>query len=111
MAYLELTITSRKTANCNSKRRWLIEPNRTIKIGRLATSEVMMPADGRISRNHCELFYNEKRKDFTIRDLSKFGTFLADGKPMEKSKQYTLKDGDVFYILSPEYMFRVVIET
>ena len=110
MAYLELTIHYKNDAGSCSRRRWLLEPNCTIKIGRLATSDVMMPANNRISRNHCELFYNEKRKDFTIRDISKFGTFLANGKPMEKSKQYTLKDGDVFYVLSPEYKFKVVIE-
>lgn len=111
LAYLELTICAKGQEGPSSKRQWLIEPNRTIKIGRLAASDVMMPANNRISRNHCEVFYNEKRKDFTIRDLSKFGTFLADGKPMEKAKQYTLKNGDVFYVLSPEYMFKVVIET
>jgi len=111
MAYLELTINYKKEGKSASKRRWLIEPNRVIKIGRLATSDVMMPANNLISRNHCEIYYNEKRKDFTIRDVSKFGTFLAGGKPMEKLKQYTLKNGEVFYVLSPEYMFRVVIET
>lgn len=110
MAYLELTIDYRETAGCFSKRRWLLEPNCTIKIGRSATSDVMMPANNRISRNHCEIFYNEKRKDFTIRDLSKFGSFLSSGEPMEKGKQYTLRDGDSFYVLSPEYTFKVVIE-
>jgi len=110
MAYLELTIDYRETAGCFSKRRWLLEPNCTIKIGRSATSDVMMPANNRISRNHCEIFYNEKRRDFTIRDLSKFGSFLSSGEPMEKGKQYTLRDGDSFYVLSPEYTFKVVIE-
>lgn len=110
LAYLELTIDYRKEAGCFAKRRWLIEPNRVIKIGRLPTSDVMMPANNRISRNHCEIFYNEKRKEFAVRDVSKFGTFLADGRQMEKEKRYTLKDGDVFYVLSPEYTFKVVIE-
>ena len=82
MAYLELTIDYRETAGCFSKRRWLLEPNRTIKIGRSTTSDVMMPANNRISRNHCDIFYNEKRRDFTIRDLSKFGTLLSGGEPM-----------------------------
>ena len=36
---------------------------------------------------------------------------LADGKPMEKEKSYTLKDGDIFCVVSPEYTFKVVIET
>ena len=107
MAYLELAIYGE---NIISRRRWLIEPNRTIRIGRLANSDVMMPADNLISRTHCELYYNEKRKEFILRDLSKFGTLLEDKKPMEKNRAYTLKDNAVFYILSPKYMFRVVIE-
>ena len=82
-----------------------------MKVGRLATSDVMMPADNQISRNHCEVFYNEPRREFIVRDLSKYGTYLADGKPMEKEKSYTLKDGDIFCVVSPEYTFKVVIET
>ena len=109
LAYLELTM--RKSGGHISRRRWIIEPNRTVKVGRLATSDVMMPADNQISRNHCEVFYNEPRREFIVRDLSKYGTYLADGKPMEKEKSYTLKDGDIFCVVSPEYTFKVVIET
>lgn len=109
LAYLELTM--RKSGGHISRRRWIIEPNRTVKVGRLATSDVMMPADNQISRNHCEVFYNEPKREFIVRDLSKYGTYLADGKPMEKEKSYTLKDGDIFCVVSPEYTFKVVIET
>lgn len=109
LAYLELTM--RKSGGHISRRRWIIEPNRTVKVGRLATSDVMMPADNQISRNHCEVFYNEPKREFIVRDLSKYGTYLADRKPMEKEKSYTLKDGDIFCVVSPEYTFKVVIET
>lgn len=109
LAYLELTM--RKSGGHISRRRWIIEPNRTVKVGRLATSDVMMPADNQISRNHCEVFYNEPKREFIVRDLSKYGTYLADEKPMEKEKSYTLKDGDIFCVVSPEYTFKVVIET
>lgn len=109
LAYLELTM--QKSGGHISRRRWIIEPNRTVKVGRLATSDVMMPADNQISRNHCEVFYNEPKREFIVRDLSKYGTYLADGKPMEKEKSYTLKDGDIFCVVSPEYTFKVVIET
>lgn len=109
LAYLELTM--RKSGGHISRRRWIIEPNRTVKVGRLATSDVMMPADNQISRNHCEVFYNEPKREFIVRDLSKYGTYLTDGKPMEKEKSYTLKDGDIFCVVSPEYTFKVVIET
>ena len=57
------------------------------------------------------MFYNDSRREFIVRDLSKYGTYLADGKPMEKEKSYTLKDGDIFCVVSPEYTFKVVIET
>ena len=69
LAYLELTM--RKSGGHISRRRWIIEPNRTVKVGRLATSDVMMPADNQISRNHCEVFYNEPKREFIVRDLSR----------------------------------------
>lgn len=65
LAYLELTM--RKSGGHISRRRWIIEPNRTVKVGRLATSDVMMPADNQISRNHCEVFYNEPKREFIVR--------------------------------------------
>ena len=63
LAYLELTM--RKSGGHISRRRWIIEPNRTVKVGRLATSDVMMPADNQISRNHCEVFYNEPKRNLS----------------------------------------------
>ena len=110
MAWLELTIQNGSSDADSVKRRWLIEPNRMLTIGRLASSNVMMPANNRISRTHCELYYNEKRQDFVLKDVSKFGTFLSDGTPMEKERLYALKDKDCFYVVSPVYKFRVVIE-
>lgn len=111
LAYLELTIAQTNAHRGGSKRRWLIEPNRTLRIGRRENSEVMMPPNNLISRDHCEIFYNENRKEFLVKDTSKFGTYLADGTRMEKMRYYPLKDGDAFFLLSPEYMFKVVIES
>lgn len=109
MAWLELTIRN-MTSGAETSRRWLIEPDRILKIGRLASSDVMMPANNRISRTHCELFYNEKKQEVALRDVSKFGTFLADGTRMEKNRTYYLKDQSLFCVVSPEYKFRVKIE-
>lgn len=111
LAYLELTIAQTGARRGCSKRRWLIEPNRPLRIGRRENSEVMMPPNNLISRDHCEIFYNENRKEFLVKDTSKFGTYLADGTRMEKMQYYPLKDGDGFFLLSPEYMFKVVIES
>ncbi len=110
LAYLELTIDAKEKFGCDIRRRWLIEPNKKLTIGRHATTDVMMPADVGISREHCEVFYNEKQEDFCVKDTSKYGTYLADGTRMDKGKNYTLKNGDQFSVLSSKYMFKVVIE-
>ena len=58
------------------------------------------------------MFYNEPKREFIVRDLSKYGTYLAERKAnRKKEKSYTLKDGDIFCVVSPEYTFKVVIET
>lgn len=111
LAYLELTIDYKDSSHCVSRRRWMIEPNRVTMIGRSTTSNVLMPVDNGISREHCEITYNEKERSVVLKDVSKYGTYLANGARMDKGRLYTLKDGETFYVLSPKYMFRVVIET
>ena len=46
-------------------------------------------------------------------EILQYETFQSSVRSfqMEKGKQYTLRDGDSFYVLSPEYTFKVVIET
>lgn len=110
MAWLELTIRDAASGSEISRRRWLVEPNRVLKIGRLASSDVMMPANNLISRTHCELSYNEEKQVFELKDVSKFGTFFADGTRMEKNRTYNLKDQGSFCVISPVYKFKVEIE-
>ena len=46
-----------------------------------------------------------------IRDVSRYGSYLADGRRMEPGRPYTLKNGDGFYVYTQKYRFKVVIET
>lgn len=105
MAYLELCIGNK------SMRRWMIAANQHIKIGRRAACDVMMPPDNNISRDHCELYFDARKRNFVLRDTnSKFGTYLKNGTRLVPNQKYILQNNDTFYILSSYYMCRVVIE-
>ena len=110
MAWLELTVQS-GAVQSNLRRQWSIEPNCKATVGRLGTSSIMMPVDTQISRTHCEVSYNENKHRVMIKDVSKYGTYLADGSRMVKGREYILKNGDIFYVVSEKYCFKVVIES
>lgn len=110
MAWLELTVQN-GTVHGSLRRRWSIEPNCKATVGRIGTSSVMMPIDTQISRTHCEVCYNEKKQRMMVKDVSKYGTYLADGRRMTKGQEYILRNGDVFYVVSKKYRFKVVIES
>ena len=111
MAWLELTIQDGAAGGGLARRRWLLEPGRDIMVGRRASSDVLMPVDNFISRDHCVLRYSEEKQQVTIRDVSRYGSYLADGRRMEPGRPYTLKNGDGFYVYTQKYRFKVVIET
>lgn len=100
----------RKSGGHISRRRWIIEPNRTVKVGRLATSDVMMPADNQISRNHCEVFYNESRREFIVRTCPNMAPIWRTESQWKRKVVYTER-WRYFCVVSPEYTFKVVIET
>lgn len=62
-----------------------------------------------ISRTHCSISYNENANQFTLIDLSSYGTFLADGSRLTKGNSCILNSGDRFYIADNQNMFIVEI--
>lgn len=62
-----------------------------------------------ISRNHAKLTYDTARRCFILEDLhSRSGTFLATGEAVLPGEQVTLRDGDGFYLATPEQSFQVL---
>ncbi len=105
MACLELTIRGK------TSRRWVLPANQWMQIGRSVNSDIKMPVNNRISRAHCELYYNEKKQVFLLRDHSRYGTFFPGGEQLTPNREYTLRADEQFCILTPpDYMFKVVIE-
>lgn len=91
-------------------RRWSLEANREMSVGRHPQSDIMTPSHGMISRNHCRITYMANRGDFILEDVSTYGTYLRSGERLIKGAKYRLRDGDQFYLYSPRFMFRVVTE-
>ncbi len=85
---------------------YALPPNRASNIGRSSTCVVCVGDTAGVSRIHCALRPYAGGVELT--DLgSTYGTFLADGKQLPPNFPATLRDGDRFYLGSPNVMFRL----
>ncbi len=92
-------------------RRWHLEADKELSMGRHPDSDIMTPSHNMISRRHCKLTYISRTGEFMLEDAgSMYGTFQLNGQRLNKGMRYTLKDGDKFYLYAPRFTFRVVIE-
>lgn len=92
-------------------RRWMVQPDRLLTIGRHPESDIMTPSNSMISRRHCKLYFNSRQEKFILQDAgSKYGTFLENGEKLYPEKEYELRAGENFYICTPRFTFKVVIE-
>ncbi|MFI3172711.1 MAG: FHA domain-containing serine/threonine-protein kinase [Eubacteriales bacterium] len=90
------------------KARWNLPTNTPIKIGRSSDKCHIVLNDKNLSRIHCALQYNDKQNKFYIQDLSKNGTFIANGR-LNTGQSYVLSPGEQFYIISRDYTMEVRI--
>lgn len=84
-----------------------------IMLGRDPTScAVVFNADEpAVSRMHCCLKYNHQTKMVLLEDIgSTYGTFLWNGKKIQKRQAAALSDGDKFYLADKSNAFKVVIK-
>lgn len=84
-----------------------------IMIGRDSTccAVVFSPDEPAISRMHCCLKYNRQTKMVLLEDIgSTYGTFLWNGKRINKGQAAALSDGDKFYLANKANAFKVVIK-
>ena len=76
---------------CDQQEFLLSEIGRAYDVGRLPDSDIRIKATG-ISRKHCRMSFNERRKVWTVRDLgSKHGT-VVNGVVIDSPTP--LEDGD-----------------
>ena len=84
-----------------------------IMLGRDPTScaVVFNPDEPAVSRMHCCLRYNKQTKMVLLEDIgSTYGTFLWNGKRIEKGQAAALADGEKFYLANKANTFKVVVK-
>lgn len=62
----------------NAGRRWNILKDTCITVGRSKTSDITIPKNLYVSKNHCEIYYDSDKDLFYLEDYSTNGTYVND---------------------------------
>lgn len=96
-----------------SGRSMRLNKNVALRIGKQYRESdfIMDDADNSISRVHCSVRYDKKRKCFIIRDEnSTNGTFFENGARLQPGREYILYPGEKFYLSRFSNMIQVMME-
>lgn len=65
--------------------RWNLPVNTQVSIGRsVKVSNIVIPGDLAISKEHCRLFYDEKKNEFLLTDVSRNGVYVQNQRLVPK---------------------------
>ncbi|TGY97784.1 FHA domain-containing protein [Petralouisia muris] len=85
-----------KLSGENGKQEWNLPENKKVVIGRSGGWADIVPTnDSKVSKQHCELFWDSLEKQFYLIDCSTNGTFIG-GARLEKGKPYIIPNGGQF---------------
>jgi serine/threonine protein kinase len=86
--------------------------NKRINLGRdINYCQIIFPLETKgISRRHCSISYIKEKNIFQIEDSSTFGTFLQNGRKIEKGQAVTIKPGDRIYLCNKDDMFELNVK-
>ncbi len=79
-----------------------LEPNIDHLVGRSRKSCMFTLNSTRVSREHCIVSYDRSTGLFLITDVSTNGTFLMNGKRLEKGIPFTVNPQTEVYFSDPE---------
>ncbi len=78
------------------RQEWSLPENKKVVIGRSSGWADIVPTnDGKVSKQHCELFWDSLEQRMYLRDCSTNGTFI-DGARLQKGKAYLIPNGGQF---------------
>lgn len=76
-----------------------------------ASGLVIPGCDSSLSKRHCVVSYDAKRRVFLIEDCwSLNGTFLRSGEKLQPGAVHVLQPGESFYLAVPKNLFQVSLE-
>lgn len=85
-----------------------INGNDILKVGRSKIScNLSMDYDSNISRLHCTVQYNRRRKCFEVTDYSTNGTFMENGSRLPPQKTVSVPVNAKIFLASPENMIQL----
>lgn len=89
--------------------KWLIPKNMRMTIGRAAEQCNIVIDESNVSRVHCTIQYDDKKRVFYLTDQSTNGT-MVDGERIARGQPRALAPGESFCITTQENMFKVGLE-
>lgn len=81
----------------NAGRRWNILKDTCITVGRSKTSDITIPKNLYVSKNHCEVYYDSEKDMFYLEDYSTNGTYVNDNR-LTQGTLHELLPGQTFAI-------------
>lgn len=78
-----------------------------IRIGRSDTNNEVVIKSPKVSRTHCVVEYDPIRRKYRVFDYSSNGTWLADGRRLEREKENWLDEGTILIIGNDENVFEL----
>lgn len=78
-----------------------------IRIGRSKTNNEIVLNSPKVSRTHCVVEYDARRRKYRVIDYSSNGTWLLDGRRLVKNQENWLDEGTVLVIGNDENIFEL----
>lgn len=87
--------------------RWNLPYNQELKVGRSRRdNNIAISGHREISNVHCHILFDEGKGIFLVRDVSRNGTFMKEGR-MEKGRLYPMKPSVVLALASTDCVIRL----
>lgn len=78
-----------------------------VTLGRDAAKCTYAIVDSQVSRKHCEITYVGALNKYRVIDYSKNGTYLGNGKRLERDKEYYLSPAEELYLGNEDNLYKL----
>lgn len=80
--------------------------DRTLTVGRDPSVCQIVLDDGQVSRKHCQITYIASLNKYRVVDVSKNGTFLGNGRRLERGKEYYVDPAEELYMGNQDNLYK-----
>lgn len=80
--------------------------DRALTVGRDPSVCQIVLDDGQVSRKHCQITYIASLNKYRVVDVSKNGTFLGNGRRLERGKEYYVDPAEELYMGNQNNLYK-----